>query len=104
MKNAALFALLIPLTLFEIYASGAFLPRSWERAIDSGVWAILPNSHDRAPVTHPLLSQEIEEVLRDHIWLRIVGDAITIAVIVGNAWLIYSVWRLLRRSQGTPES
>ena|SRR5258706_4700019 len=104
MKKAALFALLIPLTLFEIYASGAFLPASWERAIDSDVWAILPKSHDSTPVTHPLLSQEIEEVLREHIWLRIAGDAFTIAVLVGNAWLIYSVWRLLRRSQGTPES
>ena|SRR5882672_2177088 len=99
MKKAALFLVLIPLTLFEIYVCSAFLPGEWQRAIDSGVWAILPKSHDWTPITHPFLSQEIDEVLREHIWLRVAGGAFTIAVLVGNAWLIYSVWRLLRCSK-----
>jgi hypothetical protein len=104
MKKAALFAVLIPLTLFEIYVCGAFLPGQWERAIDDGVRDILPKSHDWTPITHPLLSQEIEQALREHIGFRIAVSAITIAVLVGNAWLIYSVWRLLRCSQSRSES
>ena len=104
MKKAALFALLIPLALFEIYLCGAFLPVQWQRAFDDGIRDILPKSHDWTPITHPLLSQEIEQVLRAHIGLRIAVYAITLALLVGNAWLICSVWRLLRGPQRKSES
>ena len=102
MKKAALFALLIPLTLVEIYLCSALLPGRWQLAIDSGIQDILPRSHDWTPITHPLLSQEIEQVLHEHIGLRIAVYAITVALMVGNAWLISSVWRLLRGSQSGP--
>ena len=95
MKKAALFALLIPLALFEIYLCSAFLPRRWQLAIDSGIRDILPRSYDWTPITHPLLSQEIEQVLHEHIGIRIAVYAITGTLLVGNAWLIRSVWRLL---------
>lgn len=37
-KKAALLALLIPLTLFEVYLCTAFLPERWQRTIDETVW------------------------------------------------------------------
>ena len=95
MKKAALFALLISLALFEIDLCSAFLPRQWQLAIDSGIRDILPRSHDWTLITHPLLSQEIEQVLHEHIGFRIAVYAITGALLVANAWLIRSVWRLL---------
>jgi hypothetical protein len=104
MKKAALFALLILLALFEVSLCGAFLPLQWQRAFDDGIRVILPKSHDWTPITHPLLSQEIEQVLREHTGLRIVFYVITVALLVGNAWLIRSVWRFLRGLQRKSES
>jgi hypothetical protein len=104
MKKAAIFALLILLALFEVYLCSAFLPLQWQRAFDDDMRVILPKSHDWTPITHPLLSQEIEQVLRKHTGLRIVLYVITVALLVGNAWLIRSVWRFLRGSQRKSES
>ena len=95
-KIAACLVLLIPLVLVEMYLCTAFLPMPWQRAIDHSLPDILPKSHDWTPITHPLLSEEIESVLREHVGLRITLFAVTVALLVGNAWLIRWVWRLSR--------
>jgi hypothetical protein len=95
MKRIALVVLLIPLALFEVYLCTAFLPIKWQLAINEHIPDILPRSNDWTPITHPLLSQEIEQVLNEHIELRIALFTITAALLIGNAWLIRWVWRLL---------
>jgi hypothetical protein len=95
-KRATCFVLLIPLVLFEMYLCTAFLPMRWQQAINDSLSDILPNSHDWTPITHPLLSEEIESVLSEHVGLRITLFVVTVALLVGNAWLIRRVWRLSR--------
>jgi hypothetical protein len=103
-RKAALFTLLMPLTFAEIYSFTAFLPSHWQRAINDHVSDILPKSADWTPVTHPLLNQEIEQVLLDHVGIRIALYVVTTALLIGNALLIRSIWRLLRTVQNTAES
>ena len=91
--------LLIPLVLFEMYLCTAFLQMQWQRAINDSLLDILPKSHDWTPITHPLLSEEIESVLREHVGLRIALFATTVALLLGNAWLIRQVWRFSGRTQ-----
>jgi hypothetical protein len=93
-KKTSLLALLIPLALFEIYLCTAFLPDLWQRAIYDHVPNIFPRSNDWTPITHPLLSQEIEQVLHEHIGIRIFLYAITVGLLTGNALLIRLLWRL----------
>jgi hypothetical protein len=95
-KKIALIALLIPLVLFEGYLCTAFLPRDWQRTIDMETHRILPESRDWTPITHPNLDQEIEQVLHEHVWLKIALYFVTISLLVGNALTICWVWRLLR--------
>jgi hypothetical protein len=97
MKRIALAVLLIPLALFEIYLCTAFLPMKWQLTISDHITDISPRSHDWTPITHPMMSQEIEQVLNEHIGVRIALFTITVAFIIGNAWLIRRVWRLLVR-------
>jgi hypothetical protein len=101
-RKAALFVLLIPLALAEIYLCTAFLSLHWQHAINDHMPDILSKSNDWTPITHPLLNQEIEQVLNDHIGLRIALYVITVALLIGNALLIRSVWRLLRRVKAQP--
>jgi hypothetical protein len=100
-KKTALFVLIIPLTLFEVYLCTAFLPDPWQRTIHDHIPDILPKSNDWTPITHPLLSQEIEQVLREHIGIRILLYAITLGLLIGNAWLIHLLWRLRGSAQDT---
>jgi len=65
-----------------------------QRVINDRIPNIFPKSNDWTPVTHPLLSQEIEGVLREHIGLRIALYVITVALLIGNALLVRWVWRL----------
>lgn len=88
MKKIALLALLIPLTLFEFYVCTAFLPDQWQRTINDHIPDILPKSNDWTPITHPLLSQEIEQALHEHIGLRIALYSITVALLIGNGLLM----------------
>jgi hypothetical protein len=101
MKRIALVVLLIPLAFFEIYLCTAFLPIKWQLAINDHMTDILPRSPDWTTVTHPLLSQEIEQVLNEHIGLRIALFAITVVLLVGNSWFIWRVWCLLVRHQSS---
>jgi hypothetical protein len=104
MKRITLVVLLIPLTLFEVYLCTAFLPDAWQHAIDDHIPNIFPRSNDWTPITHPLLSQELEQVLSEHVGLRILLYAITVGLLIGNAWLIRMLWRLLRGAQNASES
>jgi hypothetical protein len=92
---------LIPLGLFEIYLCMAFLPVKWQLAINDRITSILPSSPDWEPVTHPVMSQEIEQVLHEHVGLRVALFTITIALMVGNAWLIRRLWRLVVRRKSS---
>jgi hypothetical protein len=94
--RAACFVLLVPLVLCEMYLFTAFLPMQWQRTINDSLPDILPKSHDLTPITHPRLSEEIESVLREHVALRITLFAVTVALLLGNAWLIRRVWRFFR--------
>jgi len=62
MRRIALFALLIALTLFELFLGTAFLPMSWQHALNDRIATLLPRSGDLTPTTHPLLGAEIEQV------------------------------------------
>jgi len=90
--RAACFVLLVPLMLCEMYLFTAFLPLRWQRTINDSLPDIL-QSHDLTPITHPRMSEEIESVLREHVGLRITLFAVTVALLLGNAWLIRRVWR-----------
>jgi hypothetical protein len=104
MKRITLVVLLIPLTLFEVYLCTAFLPDAWQHAINDHIPDIFPQSNDWTPITHPLLSQEIEQFLQEHIGIRILLFSITLGLLIGNAWLIRLLWRLLSGAQNTSES
>jgi hypothetical protein len=93
MKKAPVVVLLIPLILFEIFLCSAFLPLKWQRAIDRKILGILSDSHDWTPITHPNLDQEIEQFLRDHLWLKFVLYSFTVLLLVGNALVIRKLWR-----------
>jgi hypothetical protein len=95
MKRIALVVILIPLALFEIYLCTAFLPIKWQLAINDRITDLLPRSPDWTPITHPMMSQEIEQVLNEHSGVRIALFTITVALMIGDAWLIRRVWRLL---------
>jgi len=71
----------------------------WQRAINDSLPTISPKAHDWTSTTHPLLNEEIEGVLREHAGLRITLFVITLALLVGNAWLIRRVWRFSGRAQ-----
>jgi hypothetical protein len=88
--------LLVPLVLLEMYFCKAFLPMRWQRAINESLSDILPKSHDWTPITHPLLSEEIEGVCRESVGLRVALFAVTVMLLVGNAWLILWTWRMSR--------
>jgi hypothetical protein len=94
--RAACFVLLVPLVLCEMYLFTAFLPMQWQRTITDSLLDILPKSHDLTPITHPRMSEEIESVLREHVGLRITLFAVTVALLLGNAWLIRRVWRFFK--------
>jgi hypothetical protein len=100
MKKIPVIALLVPLVLFEIYLCTAFLPLRWQRATNNRIADVLPKSYDSTPGTHPLLSQEIEQVLREHTGLKMALCALILALLAGNSWLIWFVWRLQRPREG----
>jgi hypothetical protein len=94
--RGACFVLLMPLALCEMYLFTTFLPMQWQRIINDSLADILPKSPDLIPTTHPRLSEEIESVLNEHVGLRITIFAVTVALLLGNAWLIRWVWRFFK--------
>jgi hypothetical protein len=102
MEKIFVIALLIPLILFEAYLCTAFLPLPWQRAVTDVLVRLLPAS--QTPVTHPMLSQEIEQVLSENVWLKVGVLAITLLLLAVNAWAIRRLLRLLRRGRSAPRS
>jgi hypothetical protein len=80
----------------ELYICTAFLPSEWQNAIDQSIRRIIPKSPgDWTIITHPALSQEIDQVLREHVWIRIALYILTVLLLTANAFMIRRVWRLL---------
>ena len=104
MKRIVLIASLVPLVLFEVYLCTVFLPLQWQHAINDRVANILPKSSDTTPITHPLLNLEIEQVLREHVGLRIAVYAITSALLAANTWFISFIWRFFRATRRESEN
>jgi hypothetical protein len=102
MKKTFLISSLIPLILFEAYLCTAFLPLPWQRAVNDVLVRLLPAS--QTPVTHPMLSQEIEQVLSENVWLKVGVWAITLLLLAVNACAIRRLLRLLRRERSAPSS
>jgi len=102
MRKALLLFLLLILILLEIYLCTVFLPAQWQHAIKMRMPRILPESLDWTPITHPLLDQEIEQVLHEHIWLRITLYAVLAMLLAANTRLIWWAWRFLRRQGQLP--
>jgi len=95
MKKVCLSLLLIPLCAFEIYLCTTFLPLRWQQELNAVVIRFLPNSHDWTPVTHPMLEQEIEGVLSEHLWTKVCLYGITLLLLAINAWAIHRVIKLV---------
>lgn len=104
MKRIALFVLLIALTLFELLLCTAFLPMSWQHALNDRIANFLSRPGDMTPTTHPMLSAEIDQVLRENLSLRIFLYTVTLGLLVINTLIIRSVWRRLRAANTSPES
>lgn len=100
MKRIALVATLIPLVIFEFYLCTALLPVQWQRAINDRIANASPKSREVTPINDPLLSQEIEQVFDEHAGLRILRGVSTVALLAGNGWLKFFIWRLQRPTRG----
>jgi hypothetical protein len=96
MKKAFLSLFLIPLCAFEIYLSTTLLPLRWQHELNAAVIRLLPHSHDWTPVTHPMLEQEIEGVLSEHLWIKVSLYGITLLLLAINGWAIYRLIKLVR--------
>jgi hypothetical protein len=104
-KRVALVLLLVPLVLFELLLCTSFLPLDWQHAIDSQIPRILAQSHnDQSLVTHPNMSGEIEDALRNSVRLRICLYVLIALILLMNTLLIRLVWRLLRGSVSATRS
>jgi hypothetical protein len=101
-KKTFVIALLILLILFETYLCKAFLALRWQHAINDVLVRLLPES--QTPVTHPMLSQEIEQVWSENVWLKVGVWAITLLLLAVNAWAIRRLLRLLRCERAAPRS
>jgi hypothetical protein len=97
MKKILLSALLIPLLLVELVICTGFLPLEWQHAVYERTPKIFPDSpHDWSRVTHPRMDLEIDEVFRQHLWLRIASYVFVALMLAANTALIRVVWQRLR--------
>ena len=101
-KKIFVIASLIPLILFEAYLCTIFLPVQWQRAINDVLVRLLPES--QTPITHPMLRQEIEQVLSENPWLKVGVWAITLLLLTVNTWAIRRLLRLFRRERSAARS
>ena len=92
MKKIGLLLLLIALLTTEAYLGAAFLPMSWQFAIQRA----LPGGHDRSYITHPDLEGEIDQALRHHAGLRAIFYSVLVLLLAGNTFLLTVIWRKLR--------
>jgi hypothetical protein len=96
MKKVILGVLLLPLLALEVYLFVGFLPLPWQHGLNAAIVHLLPDTRDWTPVTHPLLEQEIERVLSEHLWIRVCIKGITLLLLAVNAWAIYRLVRIVR--------
>ena len=96
MKKALLVVLLLPLLMIEICLCTVFLPLRWQHELNAAIVRFLPETHDWTPVTHPMLEQEIDRVLHEHLWMSVSLYGITLLLLAVNAWAIYRLVRLVR--------
>ena len=89
MKKTVLCVLLIGLLLSEAFLCSAFLPMSWQLAIQR----VLPQGGDHSRMTHPDLEREIDHALQQHPGLRIALYAVLVLLLSGNSLLLILVWR-----------
>lgn len=104
MKRIALFVLLIALTLFELLLCTAFLPMSWQHALNDRIANFLSRPGDMTPTTHPMLSAEIDQVFRENLALRIFLWATILGLLAINTLVIRFLWRRLRPATTSRES
>ena len=100
MKKTVLVVLLIPLLLLEMYLCTVFLPLHWQHEINGAIVRLLPERHDQTPITHPMLDQEIEQALREQVWLRVSLYLVDALLLAANAWTIYRLMHLARHGSG----
>lgn len=97
MKKVLLTILLISLVLLELVICTDFLPIEWRHAINERIPNVFSDpAHDWSRVTHPRMDLEMDEVIRQHLWLRIASYVFTALLLAANTVLIRIVWQRLR--------
>jgi hypothetical protein len=97
MKKVSLTILLISLVLVELVICTAFLPVEWQHSINERIANVFSNpAHDWSRVTHPRMDLEMDEVFRQHLWLRIASYVFVALMVAANTALIRLVWQRLR--------
>ena len=81
--------------IFEMCLITAFLPAAWQRALSERL-NIHDESYKQSVRTHPQLIQEIDQVLRENLRLRIAVNLAFGVLLTGNSFLIWRVWGCLR--------
>ena len=100
MKRIALGLVLLALIVLELNLCEAFLPDTWQIAIERVLPHLWPKTYDHSVVTHPALDYEIHESLRKNPTLRVTLDAIIAVLLTVNTFLIAKLWKFLRRAGG----
>jgi hypothetical protein len=96
MKRPALLPLLLALVLVELILLEGFLPYGWPHPLFEH---LSRGFVGQVYVPHPHMDLEIEGILRQHPSLRITLYLITVALAVGNAFLISKAWKAWRWSK-----
>jgi len=100
MKKILLTVLLISLVLVELAICTTFLPVEWQHAINERIADVFSDSaHDWSRVTHPRMDLEMDEVFRQHPWLRIVSYVFVGLLLAANTFLLRLVWQHLRGAE-----
>ena len=100
-KRIVLASVLTVLVLVELYLCTVLLPLNWQNAICDAINAVAhhtrTSAYDYSRLTHPAIDSEIEQVLREHIWLRITLYAVFAGLWAGNTVAIVWLGRAVRR-------
>jgi hypothetical protein len=91
MKKSLFLLLLIGLLTTETFLGAAFLPMSWQLAVQR----VLPKSHDHSYITHPNIEGEIDQALRHHASVAAIFYAVLVLLLAGNTFLLTLIWRKL---------
>ena len=100
-RRTSLVVIFVSLVIFEMYLMTAFLPTAWQHELNERL-TIHDFAYEQSIRTHPLLSQEIDQALRESLGLRIAVNLAFGVLLTGNTFLVWRVWRRLRVKH-TPE-